>query len=526
MLLNDLALIAPELFVAVSALILTLIGAMRGDRVLPFILGLAALVMILAVGELATNADYWDRTVLFNGMYVVDAFATTVKILCLSGVAVLFIMMAGPLRADLMARFECPVLVMMSCAGMMVMVSANHFLTLYMGVELSALALYVLAAFRRDLVLSSEAGMKYFVLGALSSGMLLFGVSLVYGFTGSLSFDAIHTLLINVTAAQKMGVVVGMAFILAGLAFKISAVPFHMWTPDVYQGSPGIVTAFFASVPKIAALALTIRVLMYPFAALSDDWVQIIAFLALASMVWGAFAAVSQQNIKRLLAYGSIGNMGYALMGVLTATPDGLSAALLYVAIYMVMTLGLFAVLLAVRRNDGTGAEDISDFSGLSITHPIAAYTIAIMMFSMAGIPPLAGFFGKLMVFQAAVQSGYIAVAVVGVLTSVVGAYYYLRVIRVMFFDAVQPGIRVGFSGGQKVAAFVCCAAVLVFVVAPGVVNTPMAQAVSGLSGGAIDSVALQVSTIAPAAGESFGGQGSDVFPPMPSQIPNVTAPK
>ncbi len=514
MLSHDVYLVLPELFIAGMALILTLIGAVRGDRALSFILGLATLVMILTVGELATNADYWDRTVLFNGLYVIDSFATTVKILCLSGVALLFVMMVSTLRADMMARFECPVLVMLSVVGMMVMVSANHFLTMYMGVELSALALYVLAAFRRDLVLSSEAGMKYFVLGALSSGMLLFGVSLVYGFTGSLSFDQIHTVLMNINDAQKMGAVVGMAFILAGLAFKISAVPFHMWTPDVYQGSPGIVTAFFASVPKIAALALTIRVLMYPFVVLIPDWVQIVAFLALASMVWGAFAAVSQNNIKRLLAYGSIGNMGYALMGVLTATPDGLSAALLYVAIYMVMTLGLFAVLLAVRDSDGTMAEEISDFSGLSITNPVAAYIIAIMMFSMAGIPPLAGFFGKLMVFQAAVQSGYIVIAILGVLTSVVGAYYYLRIIKVMFFDLTRPGIRISFSTGQKVVAFVCGLAILAFIVAPSVVNTPMQNAVTGLSAGAIDSVALQAAMIAPAA-------GGDSFPPMPTSIPN-----
>lgn len=520
MLSHDLTLMAPEIFCAAMVLVLTILGAIRGDRSLSFVLFLAAVSCVLTIAELATNASYWDRAVLFNGMFVVDAFATTVKIFCLSGMTLLFIMMGGALRADQMARFEFPILVMISGIGMMIMASSNHFLTMYMGVELSALALYVLAAFRRDSVLSSEAGMKYFVLGALSSGMLLFGVSLIYGFTGSLSFDVVHTVMVSATPAQSMGAIVGMAFILAGLAFKISAVPFHMWTPDVYQGSPGVVTAFFASVPKIAALALTIRVLMYPFAALSDDWVQIVAFLALASMVWGAFAAVSQSNIKRLLAYGSIGNMGYALMGVLTGTPEGLSAALMYIGIYMIMTIGVFAVLLAVRRkDDGTMIEEISDFAGLSRTHPIAAYLLAVMMFSMAGIPPLAGFFGKLMVFQAVVSSGYIAIAVVGVLTSVIAAYYYLRVIRVMFFDPIHTGVRGNLDIGQQVSALVCVVAVLAFVFAPGVVYSGATRAVNGLTSGVEQSLAAAAASIMPAAGGA-----TDEYPPMPESIPNGVA--
>lgn len=316
---------------------------------------------------------------------------------------------------------------------MMLMVSANNFLALYMGLELQALSLYVLAAFHRNSARSSEAGIKYFVLGALSSGMLLFGISLIYGFTGSIDFGVVGNTL-EALESVPLGVIFGLVFILAGLAFKISAAPFHMWTPDVYQGAPTAVTALFAMVPKIAAMALLMRLLFDPFAALSDQWGQIIYFLALMSMLVGAFAAIAQDNIKRLLAYSSIGNMGYALVGVAVGTAAGAGAVVLYLTIYMVMTAGVFAVVMSMRRQ-GLSVFKISDLSGLSQTSPALAYSMAILMFSMSGIPPAAGFFGKLVVFNAAVAEGYYVLAVVGVLSSVVAAYYYLRVVKVMFFD-------------------------------------------------------------------------------------------
>lgn len=311
------------------------------------------------------------------------------------------------------------------------MVSANDMLSLYVGLELQSLSLYVLAAIRRNHVKSAEAGMKYFVLGAISSGMLLFGISLVYGFTGSTNFELISSTL---ASEVSLGAVLGFVFILAGLAFKISAVPFHMWTPDVYEGAPTSVTAFFALVPKVAAMALIIRLLFIPFAPVSEQWFQMMWLLAFASMMVGAFAALRQDNIKRLMAYSSIGNIGYALIGVVAGGEAGLASVLVYLTIYMVMTAGTFGIILCMRR-DGVAANNISDLAGLSRNSPWLAYPLAILMFSMSGIPPMAGFFGKFMVFQAAMQSGLYILAVLGVMSSVIAAYYYLRIIKTMFFD-------------------------------------------------------------------------------------------
>jgi NADH-quinone oxidoreductase subunit N len=330
-------------------------------------------------------------------------------------------------------KFEFAVLVLLATTGMMMMISANDLIALYVGLELQSLALYVIAAFRRDSARSAEAGLKYFVLGALSSGMLLYGASLVYGFTGSTEF-AIIAAAVQPSGAN-LGLVVGLVFLMAGFAFKISAVPFHMWTPDVYEGAPTPVTAFFAAAPKLAAMALTVRVLITAFPAVTLQWQQIVVFLAIASMALGSFAAIGQTNIKRLMAYSSIGHMGYALVGLAAGSAEGVAGVIIYLAIYLVMTLGTFACILAMRR-DGRMIEDIDALAGLSRTQPMMAFLLAMLLFSLAGIPPLAGFFAKFYVFLAAIHAGLYALAVIGVLLSVVGAYYYLRIVKLMYFDA------------------------------------------------------------------------------------------
>jgi NADH-quinone oxidoreductase subunit N len=330
-------------------------------------------------------------------------------------------------------KFEFPVLVLLATTGMLMMISANDLIALYVGVELQSLALYVVAAFQRDSARSSEAGLKYFVLGALSSGMLLYGASLVYGFTGSTGFDDI-ALAVQPSGAN-IGLIFGLVFLMAGFAFKISAVPFHMWTPDVYEGAPTPVTAFFAAAPKLAAMALTVRVLITAFPAVTLEWRQIVVFLAIASMALGSFAAIGQTNIKRLMAYSSIGHMGYALVGLAAGTTEGVQGVIIYLAIYLAMTLGTFACILAMRR-DGRMVEDIDQLSGLSSTSPLMAFLLAMLLFSLAGVPPLAGFFAKFYVFLAAIHAGLYALAVIGVLLSVVGAYYYLRIVKIMYFDA------------------------------------------------------------------------------------------
>ena len=316
---------------------------------------------------------------------------------------------------------------------MMMMISANDLIALYLGLELQSLALYVLAAFRRDAIRSSEAGLKYFVLGALSSGMLLYGCSLIYGFTGSTEFIRIAQSL--ETAGAGLGLIFGIVFFIAGLAFKVSAVPFHMWTPDVYEGAPTPVTAFFAAAPKVAAMAMFVRATIVPFSAITSEWQQIIVFISIASMVLGAFAAIGQTNIKRLMAYSSIGHMGFALVGLAAGTPQGAQGVIIYLAIYLVMNLGVFACILGMRRRDGM-VEDIDELSGLATNNPLMAFLLAMLLFSLAGIPPLAGFFAKFYVFLAAIQSGLYSLAVIGVLASVVGAYYYLWIVKIMYFDA------------------------------------------------------------------------------------------
>ena len=366
----------------------------------------------------------------FGGSFIVDDFARFLKILALIGSVATLVLSTEFLSDPSRRIFEYSILVLLSTLGMMVLISAGDLIALYLGLELMSLALYVVAASNRDNVKSTEAGLKYFVLGALSSGMLLYGASLVYGFTGTVSFAGI-------AAAAKtgsIGIVFGLVFLLAGLCFKVSAVPFHMWTPDVYEGAPTPVTAFFASAPKVAAMAVFVRVAMTAFPGIAVEWQQIVVFVSIASMALGAFAAIGQKNIKRLMAYSSIGHMGYALVGLAAGTPEGAQGVLVYLAIYVAMTLGSFAIILAMKRN-GQAIEQISDFAGLSRTNPLLAFFFAMFLFSLAGIPPLAGFFAKCYVFVAAIKAGLFTLAVIGVLTSVVGAFYYLTIVKVMYFD-------------------------------------------------------------------------------------------
>ena len=436
-LIADLYIARADVFLALAALALLVIGVAIKKQAMPIVAGLGVGALV-AVMTMVLQQDNGDQPVtLLGDMLIYDRFGVFMKCLVgLGGIAAI-IMGARDLYGHVIARFEYVILVLLATLGMNLMISSNNMLTLYVGLELQSLALYILAAFNRNSLVSSEAGLKYFILGALSSGILLFGISLVYGFSGTTSFPLIAQTLAEQGVENIMPMVVGLVFVMVGLAFKISAVPFHMWTPDVYQGSPSCVTAFFAMAPKVAALALFIRVLFSAFGGLYDDWVQILYALSLASMVVGAVAGLVQTNIYRLLAYSSIGHMGYILLGLIAGNVEGMSASLIYISIYLVMTAGTFAMILAVRNKENIAAVNLSDFAGLSRKSPILAYGLAVMMFSMAGIPPMAGFMGKLFVFKAILSAGHITLAVIGVITSVVAAYYYLRLIKIMFFD--QP---------------------------------------------------------------------------------------
>ena len=428
---QNLALLGPEIWLAVGAMILLMVAVFskEGAATQIRITGLS-LALILAVGFWLFFMD--ERGEAVNGAFILDDFAWLMKLLAIFGSAMAIMMSANFMKQEGITAFEFPILVITATLGMMIMISANNLISLYMGLELQSLSLYVLAAINRDSVRSTEAGLKYFVLGALSSGMLLYGASLIYGFTGHVDFAGIAEAISG--TGRSLGLIFGLVFLLAGIAFKISAVPFHMWTPDVYEGSPSPITAFFAAAPKIAAIAMLIRIVIGTFEAIAPDWQQIIAFIAIASMVLGAFAAIGQSNIKRLMAYSSIGHMGYALVGLAAGTQEGVTGVVIYMIIYMAMTLGTFACIIAMRRRDGT-VEQISDLAGLSNRNPMMALILTLLMFSLAGIPPLAGFFAKYFVFIAAIQAELYALAVIGVLASVVGAYYYLRIIKIMWFD-------------------------------------------------------------------------------------------
>ena len=420
----------PELVLSIVGMMILVFGVLRkGDNAFlasMFTIGGFVLAAFLVVS--GSNGSG------FHGQFVVDPFSSFMKELILAGAVLSLILSLDYNRQAGLSRFEFPVLMLFAVVGMLIMASASNMMTLYLGLELQSLALYVLAAFARDDLRSSEAGLKYFVLGALASGLLLYGISLVYGFSGTMDFTQLAKLLAKPETASP-GLIVGLVFVLTGLVFKISAVPFHMWTPDVYEGSPTSVTVFFATAPKVAAMALLLRVMATPFGHLVGAWQQLIILISIGSMILGALAAIGQTSIKRLMAYSSIGHMGYALIGLATGTPEGIRGVLVYMVVYVFMSAGTFACVIAMRRK-GQSVEKISDLSGLSRTDPGMALAFAVCMFSMAGIPPLSGFFGKLYVFMAAVQSGLWTLAIIGVLTSVVGAFYYLRIVKVMYFDA------------------------------------------------------------------------------------------
>ncbi|MCV9943304.1 MULTISPECIES: NADH-quinone oxidoreductase subunit NuoN [unclassified Rhizobium] len=450
---------APELILAVGALVLLMVGVFSGERSGLVVTGLA-IVLLLASGLwlLFVPAEGLG----YGGVYMADGFSRFMKLVALIGSLVAMFMSIGHARENQLDKFEFPVLLVLATLGILLMISANDLISLYLALELQSLALYVVAAINRDSLKSTEAGLKYFVLGALSSGMLLYGMSLVYGFTGHTHFSEIAQAL-SVEGARSLGLIFGLVFILAGIAFKISAVPFHMWTPDVYEGAPTPVTAFLAAAPKVAAMAMMTRIVITAFQPVLADWQQVVVFISIASMLLGSFAAIGQKNIKRLMAYSSIGHMGYALVGLAAGNQTGVTGVMLYMVIYMVMTLGSFAIIMSMRRKDGTVVEEVNDLAGLSTTNPFMAVVLTALMFSLAGIPPLAGFFAKYFVFVAAIEAKLYALAIIGVLASVVGAYYYLRVIKLMWFDEatgefarVSGALRLVFGlSGLFVTAYV-----------------------------------------------------------------------
>ena len=431
---NDLLLILPEEIVGVGAMLLMLLAAWLGDRAAPLLTWLGVLILAVAAVFLPGLRD--GGASAFGGLFAADSFAAFAKIVIFAGAAVAMLMAMGWFGRDRDYRAEYPVLILFSAVGMAIMVSASDLMTLYIGLELQSLAAYVLASFQRSDSRSAEAGLKYFVLGALASGILLYGISLLYGFTGTTLFGGIAAALAE---GVSTGELFGIVFVLAGLAFKISAVPFHMWTPDVYEGAPTPVTAFFASAPKVAAMALLTRVAVEGMGPATEAWRQIVIFAALASTVLGGVAAIGQRNIKRLLAYSSINNVGFALVGLAAAGVSGVASVLFYMTVYVAMTLGAFLVVLRMRDANGQPVETVESLAGLSRSRPWLALAMAMFMFSLAGIPPLFGFWPKFLVFSAAVEANLTWLAAVAIATSVIGAFYYIMIVKKMYFDEAAP---------------------------------------------------------------------------------------
>ena len=426
---ENLNLVLPEIFISLSIMFLLVLGVFKNDSS-KIIFNISLLVLLIASIITLNETFSIDRVTLFNNSVVIDHMSSLMKIITLIGAFLVLVISSAYLKSFKIFKIEYPVLILSSVLGMMVMISSNDLMVFYMGLELQSLALYVLATFNRDQLKSSEAGLKYFVLSALSSGLLLYGCSLIYGFSGSTNFNVISSQLNSNEYVLTFGIV----FILVGLAFKISAVPFHMWAPDVYEGSPTSVTLFFTMVPKIAALTVFIRFLYVPFLNLIDQWQMIIIFLSIASMLFGAIAAIGQTNIKRLVAYSSIGHIGYTLAGLATGSNEGIQSSIIYISIYVIMNLALFSCLLMLKRNDQY-YEDIDDLSGLSKNHPLLSLSLLVILFSLAGIPPLAGFFAKFYVFKAVIEQSMYFLAIVGLLSTVIAAFYYLRIIKIIYFD-------------------------------------------------------------------------------------------
>ncbi len=469
--------ILPEIFLILTGMGFLMVGIFQGNRSTGILCWSACLSFGIAA-LLLMNSDL-SAVYILNNMLIIDEFALAMKLLILLGLVISLALSVQYLYQERIARFEYPVLVIFAGVGMMFMVSSNNMLSLYMALELQSLSLYVLAGFHRNSLRSGEAAVKYFILGALSSGMLLFGISLIYGFVGSLDFNTIRDTLASLDSIPP-GFTVGMVFILAAIAFKISAVPFHMWTPDVYQGAPTCVTALFAIVPKIAALGLLMRLLFMPFEAASDQWMQVLYFISIASLVVGAFAAITQDNIKRLFAYSSIGNMGYALIGIIAGTPQSIGAVMVFLLIYIIMTAGAFVIILSMRRN-GLAVDNIKDLAGFSKSNPVMAYAMAAILFSISGIPPLAGFFGKLFIFEAAIESELYVLATLGILSSVIAAYYYLRIIKIMFFDKAADAFDSEIDLGRRIILLLTSIFLLGFIFAPNFILDSFMDAAKSL---------------------------------------------
>ncbi len=478
----------PEVFLACVAMVLLMLGVfqravspVQHAQTMRLISWLSIIALALTI--LLASSVTVGRISAFGGMFVNDPFALFFKVLAIGASAFALLISMGYLERQRIARFEYGILVLFATVGMMMMVSANDLISMYVGLELQSLALYVVAAFQRDDARSTEAGLKYFVLGALASGMLLYGSSLIYGFAGTTSFEVLAEVFAAADGAPSLGIVFGLVFVLAGLAFKVSAVPFHMWTPDVYEGAPTPVTAFFSIAPKIAAFGMMLRVLVGPFGDLVDQWQQIIWVVSVLSMLLGAFAAINQDNIKRLMAYSSIGHVGYALVGLTAGNAAGVQSVLVYMAIYVVMNLGAFACILCMKRADRM-VERIDDLAGASKSHPMMAAALSVFMFSMAGIPPLAGFFGKLYVFKAAIDGGFYWLAVIGVVSSVVAAFYYLRIVKVMYFDKLSDPLDRARESALNVVMMLTGLAVLLFCLYPSPLLSGAQAAVAAIFGG------------------------------------------
>ena len=457
---TDIYYVIPEIFLSLSLMFLLILGVYKRNGS-SIVYNLSIFILVITV-PLILNVPSSEEFLIFNDSYKIDYLSNFIKILIV--ISTLFVLLTSSqyLKSIKIYNVEYPILILSSILGMMVMVSSNDLIVFYIGLELQSLALYVLASFNRDNELSSESGLKYFVLSALSSGLLLYGCSLVYGFSSSTNFSQIS---FNYNQSAQ-GVIFGMVFILVGLAFKISAVPFHMWAPDVYQGSPTSVTLFFAILPKIAALTVFIRFLYTPFVNLIDQWQTIIIFLSIASMLFGAVAAIGQKNLKRLIAYSSISHMGYALAGLTTGTNEGIQSSVSYISIYLVMNLAFFSCIFMLKREDKY-YENLEDLSGLSKNHPLLSFSFLIVLFSLAGIPPMAGFFAKFYVFMAVIEQSMFFLAIVGLLASVVAAFYYLRIIKVIYFDNEVEKYDTNHSVGLKLSLILTTVLILIYFIYP-----------------------------------------------------------
>ena len=457
---TDIYYVIPEIFLSLSLMFLLILGVFNKKGPI-IVYNLSLLILIIAI-PLILNVPYDAEILIFNDSYKVDYLSNFIKILIVFSTIFVLLTSSQYLKSIKIFNIEYPILILSSILGMMVMVSSNDLITFYIGLELQSLALYVLASFNRDNILSSESGLKYFVLSALSSGLLLYGCSLVYGFSSSTNFSQIS---FNYDQSTQ-GIMFGMVFILVGLAFKISAVPFHMWAPDVYQGSPTSVTLFFAILPKIAALTVFIRFLYTPFVNLIDQWQTIIIFLSIASMLFGAVAAIGQKNLKRLIAYSSISHMGYALAGLTTGTNQGIQSSVAYISIYLVMNLAFFSCIFMLKRDDKY-FENIDDLSGLSKNHPLLSFSLLVVLFSLAGIPPLAGFFAKFYIFMAVIEQSMFFLAIVGLLATVVAAFYYLRIIKIIYFDNEREKYDTNHSIGLKLSLTITTILILIYFIYP-----------------------------------------------------------